>query len=227
MNEEDKEWEEYDEDEEDYDSPISPLEFNGELRYYFDLHPTREDLMGKTVEQSHCTSELMANIAGLDQAKNWFVVRNFSVYRTNNPREYPAEPDGAVYKNVIKKNRKDLNLSSWKMVLPNRPAPSVVFEITHPQTWRIDLYEKPFGYKHYGVKEYFAFDPHQPLCWDKPGPLIGWRYHATDVEELKVEANGWMWSIELDSWLVPENGKLRLYDRDGQLRPSNPNWYSE
>ncbi len=47
---------------------------------------------------------------------------------------------------------------------------------------------------------------------------MGWRYEANRIIELEPDERGWLWSEELESWLVADGSFLRLYDRDGQKR---------
>jgi hypothetical protein len=36
--------------------------------------------------------------------------------------------------------------------------------------------------------------------------------------ERPADPRGWIWSAELESWLVSDGSLLRLYDRDGRMR---------
>ena len=38
------------------------------------------------------------------------------------------------------------------------------------------------------------------------------------MTERPVDQRGWIWSAELESWLVSDGSLLRLYDRDGLMR---------
>jgi Uma2 family endonuclease len=208
-----------DEEEDGLDEGLEPA-------YYFDRHPTREDVMGRTPAQSEATGKLMAALAGLVEAEGWFVASNFAIYRTSNPKEYPLEPDAVVFKGVSWREIWQKNLRSWKLALSDRPVPGVVFEVSQHRNWYGDLYEKPRLYQLAGVREYFAFDPHRPLCWDRAQALVGWRYFPGDPpEEIISNEQGWLWSDELDSWIAAEKGQLRFYDAGGQARPTKPDWY--
>ena len=50
--------------------------------------------------------------------------------------------------------------------------------------------------------------------------LRGWRLDTRRGEMVEIIPNaaGWIWSDQLESWLVPDQTFLRLYDRDHQLR---------
>ena len=47
-----------------------------------------------------------------------------------------------------------------------------------------------------------------------------WRLDAQCKEMVEMMANseGWLWSEQLESWLVPDEAYLRLYDREHQMR---------
>jgi Uma2 family endonuclease len=213
-------------DEDNEEEEEDGLDEGLEPAYYFDRHPTREDVMGRTPAQSEATSKLMAALAGLVEAEGWFVASNFAIYHTTNPKEYPLEPDAVVFKGVSWREIWQKNLRSWKLALPDRPVPGVVFEVSQHRNWYGDLYEKPRLYQLAGVREYFAFDPHRPLCWDRALALVGWRYYPDNSpEEISSNEQGWLWSEELASWIAAEKSQLRFYDAAGQPRPTKPDWY--
>jgi hypothetical protein len=96
----------------------------------------------------------------------------------------------------------------------------VVLEIASPETWSKDLTEKRDLYAQMGVQEYFVYDPNEPPCWQDKPRLRGWRLApdtATPQESVPDE-QGRLWSVHLDSWLVPDGQYLRLYDRYGNMR---------
>ncbi|MEI6047159.1 MAG: Uma2 family endonuclease, partial [Chloroflexota bacterium] len=173
--------------------------------YYYDMHPTKEDLMGESVAQQDLMSHLISLLKELYHIEGWFVSGNLNIYRTADKKEYPLAPDVALFKGVVLSRATRVPLRSWKMVLPERPAPTVVFEICSKETWKDDLKKKPEKYRQMGVKEYYAYDPNMPQYWsDRPNRLRGWHYQAGELIELKLDERGWLWSNELDSWLVPD-----------------------
>jgi Uma2 family endonuclease len=148
-----------------------------------------------------------------------FITGNLAIYPPDD-KTYPFRyiaPDVAVFKGVTLTERERSRLNSWRMVLKNRPAPDVVFEIASEDTWQQDLDPKPENYRLLGVKEYFACDP-QSYWPNHPTGLRGWRYPNGNIEEIQPDEHGRLWSNELDSWLVMEGLYLRFYDRDGNLR---------
>jgi Uma2 family endonuclease len=153
------------------------------------------------------------------RVEGWYVAGNLNIYLTTNKKEYPLVPDVALFKGVVLSKAKEERLRSWRMTLPERPSPTVVFEICSKDTWKDDLEKKPDKYGQMGVKEYYSYDPNTPLYWrDKSRRLRGWHYQGAEIIELEPDERGWFWSNELDSWLVSDNALLRLYDRDGQIR---------
>ncbi len=186
-------------------------------QYYYDKHPTHEDLMGESKLQSVLIQYLIQVFLWLYRSENWYIATNLNIYSSLDYVEYPMAPDVAVFKSV---KFPEGEVTSWKMMLPGHPAPAVVFEICSEKTVRDDLEDKPEKYGHLGVKEYFAFDPHQPPLRKKYGlRLYGWRYNANGkTEKLEFDEQGRLWSEELESWLKADGDFLRLYDREGKLR---------
>ena len=124
-------------------------------------------------------------------------------------------PDVSFFKGVVVTPEERRTLSSWRMRLANRPAPTVVFEISSRETWPNDLNPKPAQYGEMGVKEYFAYDPNH--FWPSEPRLRGWRYRNGVPIPIEPVA-GRLWSEELASWLVIEDFVVRFYDAAGQRR---------
>ncbi len=124
-------------------------------------------------------------------------------------------PDIAVIKGVALRP-----LTSWRIGTTG-PAPHVVLEILSPETWKKDLEEKPALYARLGVQEYFAYDPTpSPLASATRKRLFGWRRDPLleRMAALLPNADGFLWSEELASFLVPDEQLLRLFDRHRQRR---------
>ena len=198
-----------------------------EIAYYYDSHPTEEDLMGESTAQTDLIHYLRDVLTILYLSQTWFIACNLNIYMSGKYKEAPIVPDLAVFKDVVLTRAQRLQLRSWKMWQTGRPAPSVTFEISSDTTWLKDLEDKPAQYAKLGVTEYFAYDPNEPQEWrDKTKRLRGWRYQAsatgadtgTEIIELSPNEQGWLWSEELDSWLVPDAEYLRLYTKDKTRR---------
>jgi hypothetical protein len=95
-----------------------------------------------------------------------------------------------------------------------------VFEIASKETWNKDLQEKPAKYAQMGVQEYFAYDPNDPPIQRGSSRLSGWRLDPVihQMREMPLRADGSLWSIHLESLLLPDGPYLRLYDSHGQRR---------
>ena len=186
-----------------------------QVSYYYDLHPTEEDLMGESAAHLDLLIYLMSVLRGLFRDLPCAVYGNLNFYQTLNPQEPPLVPDVALIKGVPYDP-----VTSWK-VGQDGPAPQVVFELLSKGTWERDLTEKPLAYAHMGVQEYFAYDPHKrPLASATAQRLFGWRLNPRDATmyPLSLQQHGSLWSVELDSRLVPDGRWLRLSDRSGHLR---------
>jgi Uma2 family endonuclease len=189
-----------------------------EVAYYYDSHPTEEDLMGETRVHSALVHYLMEVLAQVFRGQLCALYENFNFYQTANPKEYPLVPDIAVIKGIEVQD-----LRSWR-VGKTGPTPQVVFEIASEETWHKDLEEKPERYARMGVKEYFAYDPYErPLrrTRTRGRRLFGWQLdqeRRVMRELLPVGPDGRIWSFHLESWLVPDGKYLRLYDNRGNLR---------
>src|SRR5436190_4370618 len=121
--------------------------------YYYDSHPTEEDVMGNAAVHGELMRYLMAVLQWHFREQLCALYDNVNFYQTRNKREHPLAPDIAVVKGVPYRR-----VTSWK-VRRTGPPPQVVFEISSPETWDQDLTVKPNLYAHMGVQEYFAYDP--------------------------------------------------------------------
>jgi hypothetical protein len=196
-----------------------------EVEFYWDNHKTREDRMGESVPHIKLIHYLMEVIEWLLDAEKRLVLSNFSIYLSNDPSKanQPLEPDLAVFKGIELSQAERDRLRSWKIGQKRRqrPPPNVVFDFASRGTWRADLEleKKPQEYALLNVGEYFAYDPNTPQYYNiAPVRLKGWRYENGQLIELQPNDQGWLWSNELDSYLVPDGAYLRLYDRTLKLR---------
>jgi Uma2 family endonuclease len=190
-------------------------DLKNEVEYYYDSHPTLEDLMGETSIHAELVRYLILVLTWLFRGQQCAIYKNLNFYQTRNPHEYPLAPDIAVIKGVAPQH-----LRSWKVGLTG-PAPQVVFEIASEETWKNDLQEKPFKYATMGVKEYFFYDPGDSPYWRRTKRrLIGWQLDQTTgtAIEMVPDQQGRLWSQQLESFLVPDDMYLRLYDSNNQRR---------
>jgi Uma2 family endonuclease len=153
--------------------------------------------------------------------EGWFVGGNLLIVPRKETQPFRRFknicPDVMVCHGTVLTEAEQNELSSWDMNQPNRPAPSIVFEICSSATWDVDLDKKPEWYGQIGVQEYFAFDPMQ-LWRGATRQLRGWRYVNGRPVELTADEQGRLWSASLDSYVVPDGVNLRLTDRRGRQR---------
>jgi len=186
-----------------------------EVMYYYDFHPTLEDLMGETAVHAALVHYLMEVLTWLFRGQLCAIHENLNFYQTLEEDEQPLAPDIAVIKGVAYEY-----IRSWK-VWQTGIVPHVVFEIASQETWKRDLEEKPLLYAQMGVQEYFAYDPNEPPLRTKtPCKLYGWQLNKARgvMREMPIGPDGSLWSSQLDSFLVPDGVYLRLYNSYGKLR---------
>ncbi len=189
--------------------------FEDEVAYYYDFHPTEEDLMGETSVHADLVHYLREVLKWLFRGQRCAIYDNLNFYQTANPKEYPLAPDIAVIKGAEHRP-----VRSWR-VGRTGPAPQVVFEIASEETWQRDLQVKPLKYGLMGVKEYFVYDPNEiPLERVTSCRLFGWHFlkGGREMRPMPVRPDGSLWSQHLESVLVPDREYLRLYDSTGQRR---------
>ncbi|MGQ9549898.1 MAG: Uma2 family endonuclease [Roseiflexus sp.] len=189
--------------------------------HYYDIHPTKEDLMGESAAQSTLIHYLLSVLTCLFRAQSCFIVSNLNIYRHRRRYEYPMAPDIAVFKGISIPNPASREFRSWRLYEANRPPPHVVFEFSSEETWQADISKKPARYADLGVREYIAYDPNDPPYWPaEMGRLRVWRCTGDYIVECNADAQGRVWSDELECWLVPDGALLRLMLPDGRIAPT-------
>lgn len=198
---------------------LRPLEAVAELPYIYIDPKSLEEKMPESDAHSNLLQYLAPLLKWLYRSESWYISSNLQIIQPlpdNGKRD--ITPDIAVFKGVQLPvaNRR---LESWQMALENRPAPSVAIEIASKSTWHDDVGDKVSEYGGLGVKEYFAYDPNIPAYWAKHRPrLLGWYYQNKVAIPMEYNESGWLWSEELQTFLVPDGRLLRLYTRDGKKR---------
>ena len=187
------------------------------ISYYYDSHPTEEDLMGESTLHHVLIHYLEEVVKWLFHHQTCSVQAKLNFYVTDDEDEYPIVPDVAVIKGVPFRHE-----LSWRIGVTG-PAPQVVFELASDKTWKRDLEEKPNVYAQIGVQEYYAFDPYEPplpLSRRKGRRLFGWHLDADTglMSQVPPQSDGSLWSPQLNSWLRPDGMYLRLYDRSSRRR---------
>ncbi len=183
---------------------------------YIDPETVKE--MSEADEHTKLIQYLTPLLEWLYRDRNWYILSNIKMIRRDSGIRQDIAPDIAIVKNItLPITPPNTTLSSWRIGQPNRPAPSVVFEVASKATWRNDIDQKINEYRLLGVSEYFAYDPYTPALWAINGVrLRGWQYRGGQAQELTLDARGWMRSEELDAWLVPDSKFLRLHNNRGR-----------
>ena len=187
------------------------------ISYYYDSHPTEEDLMGESTLHHRLSHYLEEVLTWLFRDQLCSIQANLNFYTTDDEGEYPIVPDVAVIKGVPFTNQ-----ISWRIGVTG-PAPQVVFELASDTTWKRDLDEKPAVYARIGVQEYYAFDPYEPplpLSQSRGQRLFGWHRDAETgrMRRVSPRSDGGLWSPQLTSWLKADAEYLHLYDPFGNRR---------
>jgi Uma2 family endonuclease len=194
------------------------LEKSEKVHYFYD----DDNNFFKLRQRDMPTREHNRLAAYLVQVLEWYyraagheVYSEFNFYTTTNEEEEPLYPDIAVVKNYT--HVEGLNSHLVKVTCP---APTVTIELISTKTRRRDVApdKKPQFYADWGTKEYFAYDPRPRKRKLKMRRLWGWQLRAGVPYPMEADKQGRLWSNELDSWLVPAGTKLRLYDKDNNLR---------
>ncbi len=180
----------------------------------------REEDLPESHVQLYLMIYLISLLRQLYIYENWYVGGNLEILPLKSGGPYAflnLSPDVVLFKGAVLTPAEQQRLTSWNLNEPNRPPPTVVFEISSKGTWSVDLVEKPIWYGQLGAKEYFACDP-QGVWGRTNSRLRGWRYTNGVPTELELDERGWLWSEELESWLEPDGVYLRLRTPDGALR---------
>jgi len=145
---------------------------------------------------------------------NMFIYFSFDQVRN---RDYRG-PDFFVVKDVDGKQDRE----AWVVWEEQGRYPNVIVELSSPSTLDIDLGPKKELYENtFRTPEYFCYDP-------DGSRLVGWRLQSGRYVELEPDAEGRLWSEELDVWLGNWHGQfqrvtatwLRFYDEEGVLVPT-------
>jgi Uma2 family endonuclease len=185
-----------------------------EIEHYYDWHPLEEEEMAVTSFHADLVTYLAAILRWHFRQHVCSIHENLNFYQSRDYMERPLAPDIAVNKGIPYTGRR-----SWIIGLTGGP-PQVVFEILSSDTWSKDVDEKPLRYARMGVEEYFAYDPNEPpLAAETTQRLFGWRLDRPQGQmvRLPLDAQGRLWSQQLDCWLVPDGTLLRLVDNQQQV----------
>jgi Uma2 family endonuclease len=186
--------------------------------YYYEGEYLDEDEMPENFIQHELSNYLEEILRWHFRSEKYLVSGNINIYRKGRYKERVA-PDVMVVKELgvaVESLRRE---GSYEIDPPKRPAPAVAIEIISEGTASYDIKteNKPSRYGEMGVREYFAFDPEDALGTVK---LRGWRYIEGLRTEVSSDKRGWMWSNELECWLVPDDMVLQFYDKTDKRLPT-------
>ncbi len=143
--------------------------------------------------------------------QDFYVCGNLTVYYS--PRQRKSElfrgPDFFVVLGTERKPRR-----SWVVWQEDGKYPNVIVEILSRQTAKTDRGLKKQIYQEtFRTPDYFWFDPES---------LEFKGFHLLDgcYQELQPNADGWLWSQQLELYLGVRESKLRFFTPEGQLMPT-------
>ncbi len=180
-----------------------------------DLSLYFEEYSPESIVHSELVRYLVNVLRWLFRRELCMICKNFAFFPPPEQPDPPVAPDLAIIKGVPWRP-----LNCWRIGTTG-PAPQVVLEILSDETWKKDLEEKPDLYGRLGVQEYFAYDPTpSPLAAATTERIFGWQRDPLSgrMTALVPSDDGSLWSHQLDSFLVPDEQLLRLYDHKGQVR---------
>lgn len=145
------------------------------------------------------------------ERSDFYVSGNLTIYYS--PRQRKSEqfrgPDFFVVLGTERKPRK-----SWVLWEEDGKYPNVIVEILSDSTAETDRgFKKQLYQDTFRTPDYFWFDP-QTLEF-KGFQLMGGQY-----QELQPNAEGWLWSQQLELYLGIYESQLRFFTADGQLVPT-------
>jgi Uma2 family endonuclease len=160
-----------------------------EVYYYYDSHPTEEDLLLETPLHGRLIHYLMEVLRWAFRDQLCAIHANSAFYQTNNENEPPYGPDIAIIKGIPEQVARSYLIGVYG------PPPHVAFEIASEETWRNDLVKKPVAYGKMGIAEYYAYDPYQPplpLTRKRGRRLFGWQRDPTSglTREMRPDEQG-------------------------------------
>lgn len=143
--------------------------------------------------------------------QDFYAAGNLTIYYS--PHQRKSEdfrgPDFFVVLGTQRHPRK-----SWVVWEENGKYPNVIVEILSPKTATVDQGLKKQIYQDiFRTPDYFWFDPDSLEF--KGFHIVDGRY-----QELQPNAQGWLWSQQLELYFGISESKLRLFTPEGELIPT-------
>lgn len=142
---------------------------------------------------------------------DFYACGNLTIYYSPRQRKYEQfrGPDFFVVLGTQRKPRK-----SWVVWEEDGKYPNVIVEILSSKTAATDR----------GLKKQIYQDVFRTLdyFWFSPDSLEFKGFHLLDgrYQELEPNANGWLWSQQLELYLGIHESRLRFFTAEGQLIPT-------
>lgn len=93
--------------------------------------------------------------------------------------------------------------------------PTLIIEVTSPETRRLDLEDKADEYAQAGVQYYVIIDAHRSKRQESY-QLVGYELTPDGYVDLTLDERGWLWLETIQIWLELHNDTLTCYDSEGQ-----------
>ncbi|MDZ7959269.1 MAG: Uma2 family endonuclease [Aulosira sp. DedQUE10] len=142
---------------------------------------------------------------------NYFIGANLTIYFSRQQlrnRDFRGS-DFFLVKQTQKHHR-----NSWVVWEEDGKYPNLIIELLLNSIADTDRNLKKSLYQdRFHTPEYFYFSPDTL-------EFQGFRLVGSEYQEIPTNANGWLWSQELDLYLGIESGKLRYFTAEGGLVPT-------
>ena len=176
------------------------------LTAYDILHPQENDFRVHNNEHRlfcrYLDNVISAQVAHIPGA----IVLHDTRVAWDTPDLEPHGPDIALIFNV----REDKKWGTF-YVTSEGTRPTLIIEVTSPETRRLDLEDKIDEYAQAGVQYYIIVDAHQSRR-QPDYRLLGYELTPDGYVDLEPDARGWLWVEPARIWLSLRDEVLECYD---------------
>ncbi|MEB3149763.1 MAG: Uma2 family endonuclease [Sphaerospermopsis sp.] len=142
---------------------------------------------------------------------DFYAAGNLTIYYSDNQlkSEKFRGPDFFVVRGCERKPRK-----SWVVWHEDGKYPNIIIEILSSSTKATDKGLKKQIYQDtFRTPEYFLFDPYN-------SEFVGFQLVHAQYQPIEPNAQGWLWSQELELYLGVQDNQLRYFTAQGELLPT-------